>query len=65
MGAELQGAWLYQAQLQGANLQGAQLQGALLDHIFGWRADARDANSEGARVVSPETAAKYLSKHCV
>ena len=67
--AELQGAWLDNAQLessrldgaqlQGAELNGAQLQGALLMFEFVWRADARYAVWNDARVVHPQTAPKY------
>jgi uncharacterized protein YjbI with pentapeptide repeats len=62
--ARLQGAWLDGTQLQGASLDHVQLQGALLAHIFGWRADVRHVDGEGARVVSPETGPKYGSSNC-
>jgi uncharacterized protein YjbI with pentapeptide repeats len=62
--AQLQGAWLDGTQLQGASLDHVQLQGALLAHVFGWRADVRHVNGEGARVVSPETEPKYRSSNC-
>jgi uncharacterized protein YjbI with pentapeptide repeats len=58
---QLQGAWLTNTQLQGARFSGGLLQGALLDHIFVWRADVRHAIGGEARVVSPETAPKYIS----
>jgi hypothetical protein len=56
--AALQGASIDGAQLQGVNLQRAQLQGASLDHVLAWRADVRDADFEGARVVEPESEPK-------
>jgi uncharacterized protein YjbI with pentapeptide repeats len=63
-GAQLQGAILKRAQLQGAILTGAALQGAALDNIFAWRADARNPQAKGTRVVAPEIRPKYLLIDC-
>jgi uncharacterized protein YjbI with pentapeptide repeats len=69
--AQLQGAVLILANLQGASLDGAQLQGALLGFaqlqdaslrsVFVWRADARQADTTGARISSIEPGPKYRS----
>ena len=58
VGTQLQGALLDYAELQGAVLEGAQLQHALLLGVFVWRADARLADADGARVVAPITGSK-------
>jgi uncharacterized protein YjbI with pentapeptide repeats len=59
VGAELQGAYLPGAGLQGALLGEAQmLQAAWLSHVFAWRADARHADAEGARIEAVETGRK-------
>ena len=52
-GAQLQGALLDFTELQGASLTATQLDHALLLGAFVWRADARQANVQDARVVSP------------
>jgi uncharacterized protein YjbI with pentapeptide repeats len=57
-GAQLQGALLDFAELQGASLTGAQLDRALLLGVFVWRSDAKLANLQDARVVSPVTVPK-------
>jgi uncharacterized protein YjbI with pentapeptide repeats len=56
----LRGAFLANAELQGAFLGGAELQGALLDDIFVWRADAREALWDATRVVKPQAGRKHL-----
>jgi uncharacterized protein YjbI with pentapeptide repeats len=61
---KLQGALLSQAQLQGASLTGADLTDASLDGIFVWRANVQQGTGNGAFVISPETAPKYVSSHC-
>jgi uncharacterized protein YjbI with pentapeptide repeats len=63
-GANLNGASLKRAQLQGVSLNGTTLKGALLDHVFVWRTDVRNANSENVRVVAPETDRKYRGSDC-
>src|SRR6266700_3709015 len=72
--AQLQGASLENTQLQGVSLAGAQLQGASLDDAqlgdallegsFVWRADPRNMESAGARVVAPETGPKHRGPDC-
>jgi len=52
--ANLQGASLDQAQLLGVTLFDAQLQGASFRNVFSWRADARQAIWEDARVLNPQ-----------
>jgi uncharacterized protein YjbI with pentapeptide repeats len=62
--AQLQGAYFVEAQIQGAMLFGARLDGAFLFRIFGWRADVRNAEGEGAFVFEPETRPKYHMLGC-
>ncbi len=63
-GAQLQGASLKDAQLQGASLDDAQLGDALLEGSFVWRADPRNMESAGARVVAPESGPKHRGPDC-
>jgi uncharacterized protein YjbI with pentapeptide repeats len=58
--AELQGASFQVTQLQGSSLDGSDLRSALFLSAFVWRADSRTATTEGARIVEPETTAKYV-----
>jgi uncharacterized protein YjbI with pentapeptide repeats len=62
--AQLQGAYFFEAQMQGASLFGAKVEGAFLFRIFGWRADVRNAEGEGAFVFEPETRPKYHMLGC-